>query len=640
MISQIQANCNDINWASWGAFTGSSATGTVTDADGSLVNVTMTSNFTFGASSGIYNFSKFNGYPSPIPNAQVPQTTWSKGAGGTTTMCFSKTVTNPVLLIASLGNSAGLSSKLDFSLPYVVLYDGGGMVYNSSTSLTGTEGYAIIMFPGDFTCVTINSTTEEYYTNITWGLRPPPFPINIQENTTACGDVTLTASGGASYLWDGGDSPNSATNTFHQSGTYIVTVINAAGCTTSASKAITVTPANIPPPVISGNASNCGSVTLTASGGVSYMWDGGDTPNSATNTFRQSGTYTVTATTASGCTATASKVVTVNSPPVPVISGSTSGCGTVTLTASGGVSYSWDGGDSPNYAVNTFSSSGIYNVTVTDANNCTATAMATVTVSRGVSPSVNIMASPSNTICPGTQVNFTANAVNGGTSPVLEWYKNNVAVASGPIYSATDLVNNDVIKCGLTSNAACVAPLTISSNAIAMTVNEIPTISIDQNAVVNGSDPVRLSPVINGDIKTYLWTPATGLSNAAIPNPLAAPSYTTTYKLTVISTAGCEAEASVTVKVLKNDIIIPNTFTPNDDGINDTWNITYLSDYQDATIDIYNRWGQHLFHSIGYIKPWDGTYNGKRLQVGTYYYVIDLKYNNYKRRSGWVAILR
>jgi hypothetical protein len=398
IFAQTQSNCSDINWATWDAFTGSSATGTISDADGSLVNVTMTSNFTFGASPGIYNYSKFSAYPSPIPNSQVPQTTWSKGVGGTTTMCFSKTVTNPVLLIASLGNSAGFSSKLDFSLPYVVLYDGGGMVFNNSTSLTGTEGNAIIMFPGDFTCVTINSTTEEYYTNITWGLRPPPFPINIQENTNGCGDVTLTASGGASYLWDGGDNPNSATNTFHQSGTYIVTVTNAAGCATSASKTITVTPANIPPPVISGNASGCGSVTLTASGGISYLWDGGDSPDKPSNTFHQSGTYTLTATTVSGCTTSASKVITVNNPPIPVISGSTSGCGSVTLTASGGVSYLWDGGNNPSSAVNTFSSSGTYNVTVTDANNCTANAIATVTVDSGVLPSVNIIASPSNTI--------------------------------------------------------------------------------------------------------------------------------------------------------------------------------------------------------------------------------------------------
>ncbi|MCR8561322.1 hypothetical protein KXD93_26955 [Mucilaginibacter sp. BJC16-A38] len=191
IVTHSQSSCSDINWATWGNFAGQSATGTITDADGSLVNVTMTSNFDFGSTPGIYNYSIFSGYPSPIPDGQVPETTWSKGVGGTTTMCFSKTVTNPVLLISSLGNSAGVSSKLDFSVPYVVLYQRGDMVFNSSTSLTGTEGYAIVMFPGDFTCVTINSTTEEFYTNITWGLRPPPFPINITQGAIIAAMLSL-----------------------------------------------------------------------------------------------------------------------------------------------------------------------------------------------------------------------------------------------------------------------------------------------------------------------------------------------------------------------------------------------------------------------------------------------------------------
>lgn len=778
-IPYSQANCNDINWASWGSFTGASATGTINDADGSLVNVTMTSNFDFGSTPGIYNYSKFSTYPSPIPDAQVPETTWSKGAGGTTTMCFSKTVTNPVLLIASLGSSAGISSKLDFSLPYVVLFDGGNMVYNSSTSLTGTEGYAIIMFPGDFTCVTINSTTEEFYTNITWGLRPPPFPININEGTNSCGNAVLTADGGVTYLWNDGDTPDKATNTFHQSGTYIVTVTNSAGCTTSASKTVTVNPDGSPP-VISQTANTCGSITLTASGGVSYLWDGGDTPGSPTNTFHQNGTYTVTTTSAGGCTASASKTVTIAAPPLPVISGKTTGCGSVTLTAGGGASYSWDGGDTPGQPANTFHQSGTYTVLVTDAsgcaasksatitvnpdaappvisvtastcgsvtltatggasylwdggdtpdkqtntfhqngtytvtatnaggctmpasktitvdvppiltvsgnttdcgsvtvtagsgaasyswdggdtpgspvntfhtsgtynvlatyaNSCTATAAVTVTVNPAVAPSINITASPSTAVCSGIPVTFTAGTVNGGNSPLLQWYKNNVPVATGAAYTVSDPVNNDIIECHLTSNALCATPSVASSNTITIVVNAIPTISISQEVIVNGSDPARLNPVITGDIAKYQWTPTTGLDDPTVPNPLAAPEYTTTYTLTVTTAAGCEASATLTVKVLKNDIVIPNTFTPNGDGINDTWDITYLSDYKDATIDIYNRWGQHLFHSIGYSKAWDGTYNSKRLPAGTYYYVIDLKYNSYKRRSGWVAILK
>jgi gliding motility-associated-like protein len=233
------ANCYDINWATWPSQSNvSSLAGTITDADGGQIGITMSANYDFGTTSSIYTFSRFNGYPATIPNNTVPKTEWAAGANGSTDMCFSKKITNPVLLLSSLGSSAPQSAKLTFSVPYVVLYDGGGMVYNNSTSLTGTEGYAIIMFPGDFTCVNIQSSTPENYTNLTWGIRPQPFNITITNGANTCSGATVTAAGGVTYKWDGGDTPNQATNTFHQSGTYVVTVTNVSGCVTSASKKI------------------------------------------------------------------------------------------------------------------------------------------------------------------------------------------------------------------------------------------------------------------------------------------------------------------------------------------------------------------------------------------------------------------
>lgn len=233
------ANCYDINWAIWPSQSNvSSLAGTITDADGGQIGITMSANYDFGTTPSIYTFSRFNAYPAAIPNNTVPKTEWAAGANGSTDMCFSKKITNPVLLLSSLGSSAPQSAKLTFSVPYVVLYDGGGMVYNNSTSLTGTEGYAIVMFPGDFTCVNIQSSTPENYTNLTWGIRPQPFNITITNGANTCSGATVTAAGGVTYKWDGGDTPNLATNTFHQSGTYVVTVTNASGCVTSASKKI------------------------------------------------------------------------------------------------------------------------------------------------------------------------------------------------------------------------------------------------------------------------------------------------------------------------------------------------------------------------------------------------------------------
>ncbi|MEO6631898.1 MAG: gliding motility-associated C-terminal domain-containing protein, partial [Mucilaginibacter sp.] len=120
--------------------------------------------------------------------------------------------------------------------------------------------------------------------------------------------------------------------------------------------------------------------------------------------------------------------------------------------------------------------------------------------------------------------------------------------------------------------------------------------------------------------------------------PNASPVSTTVYTLTVRSTDGCEGTASVKVTVLL-DIKIPNTFTPNGDGVNDRWEIKNLIDYPDCTVKIFDRWGQQIYNSRGYYTAWDGTFNGKPVSFGTYYYVINLN-NNTPPLGGWVAIIR
>jgi gliding motility-associated-like protein len=82
------------------------------------------------------------------------------------------------------------------------------------------------------------------------------------------------------------------------------------------------------------------------------------------------------------------------------------------------------------------------------------------------------------------------------------------------------------------------------------------------------------------------------------------------------------AEIPVTVGVGSTDIT--NAFTPNGDGINDYWQIKNIQNYASATVQVFNRYGQLLFESKGYARPWDGTYNGQKLPAGVYYYIINL----------------
>jgi len=121
----------------------------------------------------------------------------------------------------------------------------------------------------------------------------------------------------------------------------------------------------------------------------------------------------------------------------------------------------------------------------------------------------------------------------------------------------------------------------------------------------------------------YTWSPAEGLSNANIVNPVASPQVTTTYRVTVQTPEGCTSSDDVTVTVIPK-IIPTNGITPNGDGANDTWVIKNIEYYPEAEIEIFNRWGNKIFSSKGYKTPWDGTLNGQPLPVAAYYYIIKL----------------
>ncbi|HEX5551851.1 MAG TPA: PKD domain-containing protein [Chitinophagaceae bacterium] len=159
------------------------------------------------------------------------------------------------------------------------------------------------------------------------------------------------------------------------------------------------------------------------------------------------------------------------------------------------------------------------------------------------------------------------------------------------------------------------------------------------DTVVLEGGSVTLSPVLPTAVQaSYLWSPSTGLSNPTILNPVASPADDMTYTLKVSSGKGCSSSDAVFVKVLKKPLI-PNAFSPNGDGINDLWRIKYLETYPGVTVEIYNRYGQILFRSAGYARPWDGKYKGQNVPTGTYYYIIDPK-NGRKKMTGFVDVLR
>jgi gliding motility-associated-like protein len=169
-------------------------------------------------------------------------------------------------------------------------------------------------------------------------------------------------------------------------------------------------------------------------------------------------------------------------------------------------------------------------------------------------------------------------------------------------------------------------------------VNPTPNVNAgpDRTVLEGGSVVILASSSTPG--VTFLWTPATRLSNTGIIQPSASPADDITYTITATTAKGCEATDQVFVKVLKGPRI-PNAFSPNGDGINDRWEIEFLDTYAGCTVEVYNIYGQIIFRNTGYTKPWDGNFNGKPMPVGTYYYIIEPK-NGRSPITGYVGIVR
>jgi gliding motility-associated-like protein len=158
------------------------------------------------------------------------------------------------------------------------------------------------------------------------------------------------------------------------------------------------------------------------------------------------------------------------------------------------------------------------------------------------------------------------------------------------------------------------------------------TIIISESAVLDASGGT-----------SYSWTPTSTLSNPNIANPIATPTVTTTYTVTVTDANGCVSSDEVTVFVSNDPIIVfPNAFTPNGDGINDLFSMINRGILAGFNLQIYNRWGELIFESNADAGAWDGTFNGEEQPVGNYVYVFnasDFEGNTYNAQ-GYFTLVR
>ncbi|MCX6257833.1 MAG: PKD domain-containing protein [Bacteroidia bacterium] len=152
------------------------------------------------------------------------------------------------------------------------------------------------------------------------------------------------------------------------------------------------------------------------------------------------------------------------------------------------------------------------------------------------------------------------------------------------------------------------------------TVHPTPVISI-VNDTTKLPGQYYLTVVSNFNIKQYIWSPMTSLTNPYSSQTYANPTYTTTYYVSVTDEYGCHNIDSIKLgNVMK--LNVNNLITPNGDGKNDIWTVGDEKMADQFEVYIYNRWGDEVFSKNGVYVQWDGKYKGNLLPEGTYYYLV------------------
>lgn len=185
----------------------------------------------------------------------------------------------------------------------------------------------------------------------------------------------------------------------------------------------------------------------------------------------------------------------------------------------------------------------------------------------------------------------------------------------------------------------------ITTKIVTVGVLPSPNVSAGPDLVMVDGYPVYLQgSSATAPLTSIVWTPSSTLVGAAGFKPLAKPNATTVYTLTVRANNGCYSNDNTTVTVLPYCIKPLDAFTPNNDGTNDRWLVTAFGGtcVNKVIVNVFNRYGNLVYKNENYTNNWDGTYNGKPVPDGTYYYVIDYRLINGESivMRGDITILR
>jgi len=387
------------------------------------------------------------------------------------------------------------------------------------------------------------------------------------------------------------------------------------------------------------------SATISANGAISYVWNNGlgvgqtQTPSPLVPT-----TYTVTGTDLNGCINTAQVNVSINSLPLIITSPDTTVCmgDTLKLSADGALTYVWNNGIGAGANHNVFPTvNTTYTVVGTDVNGCSNSSLVNVTINN----LPTVVASNDISICSGTSTTISASGAafynwdNGlGLGPVKT-----VNPTISTIYTVTGIDNNgcrntDQVTVSVTNCTPPTANLAASDTSICI------------NDCVDFTDLTTNSPT---NWTWYFFGSST--ANAINQNPTNV-CYTAvgSYDVALVVTNAFGSDSIFFANYITVDscivpptpidtvtaVIVPNVFTPNNDGQNDLFKVGG-SGIIELTIMVYNRWGQVVFETKQLNTGWDGrTNSGTEVPDGTYFYVIDATTTTKKTYTGYVTLIR
>jgi len=588
-----------------------------------------------------------NNLPAGIYTAAV---TDSKGC----TTNATATVSQPPQLTVSISSKTDITCFGFTNGTAVATASGGTAPYSFlwSTTPAQNSNAATGLPQGQFSVTATDGNGCIKSTSVIINDAPPLLTNIINVASPKCyggndGSATISASGGKppyNYLWSTNPPVTTPTVSNLPAGNFTVTVTDSNGCIQTDSIQLTQ-PSDLTistgfTPTCEGRAE--GRAYASVSGGTapySLLWSNAQTTDTIKNLT--AGSYNLTVNDANNC----SKTVTVllqNYPRPMVDAGADQRIcagARMQLLATGATNYFWypaTGLSCTSCAdpVVTGDTNIVYAVTGTNGFNCSDTDEITISVVQRVPTSVGDALE----ICEGEEVQLSATggiAYNWAPSGSLS----NNAI-SNPLARATETTVYTVI---ITQNECFKDTLEQK-----LTVYPLPSISLGPDIKAIAGAQITLNPQTT-NANSIAWTPPANLSCTDCFNPVATMLESITYTATVTNELGCTTsdDIKITVTCDNSALFIPNTFTPNGDGNNETFFASGKGISIINNILIYNRWGQMVFEAIN-IQPndplqgWDGKYKGEQLPSDVFVYMMEAQCTTGEtiKLTGDVTLLR